>query len=98
MFWQSLQATFETFCRDVVQFGSYFFLDQTCQINGHFGYIWMELIEQKDQLGCLWDILSANKISSSKVRHVLYCISAFCVAPAGLKYATIFVYCCAIIR
>ena len=34
----------------------------------------------------------------TEVRHVLYFISAFCVAPAGLKYSTLFVYCCAIIR
>jgi hypothetical protein len=34
----------------------------------------------------------------ARQRHILYFISAFCVAPAGLKYATLFVYCCAIIR
>ena len=40
----------------------------------------------------------ANKISLSKVMHVLYFISAFCVTPARLKYATLFVYYRAIIR
>ena len=50
MFWQSLQVTFEIFCSHVAQVGTGVFLDQTCQINGHFGYILMELIEQNDQL------------------------------------------------
>jgi hypothetical protein len=50
MFWQSLQLTFEIFCSDVAQIGSSFFLDQTRQINGHFGYILTELSDQKDNL------------------------------------------------
>ena len=50
MFWQSLQVTFEIFCSHVEQDGTGVFLDQTRQINGHFGYISTELIEQKDQL------------------------------------------------
>ena len=39
MFWQSLQVTFEIFCGHVAQVGTSVFLDQTRQINGHFGYI-----------------------------------------------------------
>ena len=50
MFWQSLQVTFEIFCSNFAQVGTSVFLDQTSQINGHFGYIWTELIEQKDHL------------------------------------------------
>ena len=46
MFWQSLQVTFGIFCNHVVQVGTSVFLNQTRQINGHFGYIWMELIKQ----------------------------------------------------
>ena len=48
-----------------------------------------------DVYGTYWN---ANKRSSSKVRHDLFYISAFCVVAAGLKYATLFVYYCAIIR
>ena len=47
MFWQSLQVTFEIFCNQVAQVGTSVFLDQTRQINEHFGYIVTELIEQK---------------------------------------------------
>ena len=47
MIWQSLQVTFEIFSSHVVQDGTGVFLDQTRQINGHFGYILTELIEQK---------------------------------------------------
>ena len=47
MFWQSLQVPVEIFCNDVAQIGSCVFLDQTLPINGHFGYILTELIEQK---------------------------------------------------
>ena len=90
--------TFQKFCSDVAQFGICFFLDQTHQINGHFGYILTELIEQKDQLLCLWDILECQqkKLVEGKACFIFY--FCFCVAPAGLKYATLFVYCCAIIR
>jgi hypothetical protein len=63
---------------------SCFFLDQPCFINGHFGHTWMELIRKKDQLWCLWDLLECQQRSSSKVMHVLYFISAFCVAPSTL--------------
>ena len=38
MFWQSLQVTFEIICSHVAQVGTGVFLDQTRQINGHFGY------------------------------------------------------------
>ena len=50
MFWQSLQVTFEIFCSHVAQVGTGVFLDQTSQINGHFGYISTELIEEKGPL------------------------------------------------
>ena len=70
-----------------------FFLDQTLQINGHFGYIWTELIEQRDQLW-LGHIGVPSKEARQKVRHILYFISAFCVAPAGLKYATLCLLLC----
>ena len=50
MFWQSLQLTFEIFCSDIGQVGTSVFLDQTHQINGHFGYISTDLIEQEDHL------------------------------------------------
>ena len=50
MFWQSLQVTLEIFCSHVVQVGTGVFLARTRQINGHFGYILTELIEQKDPL------------------------------------------------
>ena len=50
MFWQSLHVTFEIFCSDVEQVGTGVFLDQTRQINGNYGYISTELIEQKDNL------------------------------------------------
>ena len=48
MFWQSFQVTFEIFFSHVAQVGTSVFLDQAQQINGHFGYIWKELIEQKE--------------------------------------------------
>ena len=88
MFWQSLQVTFEIFCSDVAQVGTIFFLDQTRQINWHFVYILMELIEQNicDVDGTYW---SAIKRRLSKVMHDLYFISEFCVVPAGLKYASL---------
>jgi hypothetical protein len=47
MFWQSLQVTFEIFCRNVAQVGTGVFLDQMRQINGHFGYILTELNRTK---------------------------------------------------
>ena len=50
MCWQSLQVTFEIFCSHVAQFGTGVFLDPNRQINGHFGDISTELIEQKDHL------------------------------------------------
>ena len=50
MFWQSLQVTFEIFCSHVAQVGTSVFLDEMRQINGRFGYISTELIEQKDHL------------------------------------------------
>ena len=50
MFWQSLQVTFEIFRSHAAQVGTGVFLDQTRQINGHFGYISTELIEQKDHM------------------------------------------------
>ena len=61
MFWQSLQVTFEIFCSHVAQVGTCVFLHKTLQINGHFGYITTELIEQKDHLWCLWDILECQQ-------------------------------------
>ena len=47
MFGQCLQVTFEIFCSYVAQVGTGVFLDQTRQINGHFGYIWTEFILKK---------------------------------------------------
>ena len=49
MFWQSSQVhvTFEIFCSHIAQVGTSVFLDQTRQINGHFGYIRTELILKK---------------------------------------------------
>ena len=35
-----------------------------------------------------------TKEARQKVRHVLYFISTFCVAPAGLKYATLCLLLC----
>ena len=72
MFWKSLQVTFEIFCSQGAQVGTGVFLDQTRQINWHFGYISTELIEQNticDVYGTYW---SANKRSLSKLRHGLY--------------------------
>ena len=45
-----------------------FFWTQTRQINGHFGDITTECIEQKDHLWCLWDILECqqNKLFKGK--------------------------------
>ena len=48
----------------------------------------MELIKQKDHLWCLWDILECQQKKLVKGKGMNYiCISAFGVAPAGLKYA-----------
>ena len=68
MSWQSSQVTFEIFCCHVEQVGTGVFLDQMRQINGHFGYISTELIEQKDHLCCLWDISECqqNKLIKGK--------------------------------
>jgi hypothetical protein len=85
MFWQSLQVTFEIFCSHGAQVGTNVFLDQ---INGHFGYISTELIKQKDNLRCLWDILECQQKKLVKGMNYIF-ISTFCVAPAGLKYASL---------
>ena len=42
MFGQRLQVMYEIFCSHVAQVGTSVFLDQTCQINGHFGHILTE--------------------------------------------------------
>ena len=85
MFGQRLQVTCEIFCSHVAWVGTSVFLDQTPQINGHFGYIMTELIEQKDHLSCLWDILECQQKKLVKGMNYIF-ISEFCVAPGGLNY------------
>ena len=88
MFWQSLQVTFEILCSDVAQIGSCSFLDQTRKINGHFGYISTGISRTKGQFVMFMGHIGVpTKEAHQKVRYDSYFISAFCVVPAGLKYA-----------
>ena len=88
MYWQCLQVTFEIFCSDVAQIGSCFFLDQTRQINEPFGYMWTELIQQKDHLWCLWDILECHqkKLVKGKAWFIFY----FCVLCSACRVEILF--------
>ena len=59
------------------------FLDQTRQINGHFGYVSTELIKQKDHLWCLWDILECQQ--KKLVKGKAWIISLFLRFVSRLK-------------
>ena len=79
MFWQSLQVTFEIFCSHVEQVGTSF--SGSNVPNKWTFWIYIDGRTICDVYGTYW---SGNKRSLSKVMHVLYFISAFCVVPAML--------------
>ena len=82
----------------VAQVGTGVFLDQTLQINWHFEYIWMDLIEQKDHLWCLWDISECQQKQLVKGKALIIYFCVLCHAWRVEIWWAVFVCLGAILR